>query len=173
MPLAAWSALAWYGPAVVTGIIPAGGSTAHDTLRGTVRVPAAGAGAGVISSSHVTGLKSVPLTATGTGASAHGLLRARARVPLSVSIGSQPSAFDNAQAVVGQELLGLGLTVGGALAMLVRLLRNRTVTDPAAGVVRVYADDDATVLAAADLWEDAAGTQRYRGQGADRRDRLA
>lgn len=172
MPLAAWSTLAWYGPAVVTGRIVGSGGTEHGTMRGLARVPASGAGGGVISSSHVTGLKTVPVAVVGSGGSAHGLLRARARVPLDVSIGSRPSAFDNAQAVVGQELLGLGISVGDALALLVRLLRNRTVTDPAAGVVRVYADDNATVLAAADLWEDAAGTQRYRGQGADRRDRL-
>ena len=114
----------------------------------------------------------MPVAVAGSGGSAHGLLRARARVPLDVSIGSRPSAFDNAQAVVGQELLGLGISVGDALALLVRLLRNRTVTDPAAGTMTVYDDDDVTPLLAADLWQDAAGTVPYAGDGAERRDRL-
>lgn len=50
--------------------------------------------------------------------------------------------------------------------------RNKTITDPVAGEQRVYDDDGSTVLMRGDLWEDAAATQRYRGQGAERRERL-
>jgi hypothetical protein len=61
-------------------------------------------------------------------------------------------------------------TFGGQAAFLYALAHNKTVTDPAAGTFTVYADDGTTVLYVADLWENAAASQRYRGQGADRRD---
>jgi hypothetical protein len=61
----------------------------------------------------------------------------------------------------------------GVLVKLVSaVLRNRTVTDPVAGTLTVYDDDDTTPLLAADLWQDAAGTVPYSGSGAERRDRL-
>lgn len=63
-------------------------------------------------------------------------------------------------------------TVGGLLRLLLALGRNKVVTDSAAGTIKVYAEDDTTVLVEADLFEDVAGAQAYRGQGADRRDRL-
>jgi hypothetical protein len=50
--------------------------------------------------------------------------------------------------------------------------KNRMVTDRVAGTLTIYDDDDTTPLLTAPLWENAAGTQAYRGQGADRRDRL-
>ena len=53
------------------------------------------------------------------------------------------------------------------------LLRNKQVTDPATGKFTVYADDGSTPLVQGDLFEDAGGTQPYRGQGAERRERLA
>lgn len=63
-------------------------------------------------------------------------------------------------------------TLGGVLRLLGQLGRNRTVTDPVAGTITLY-DDLGAPLLTAPLWEDTAGTQPYRGQGADRRDRLA
>lgn len=63
-------------------------------------------------------------------------------------------------------------TMGGALNIARAILRNKTVTDPITGVMTVYADDNTTVLLTANLFEDVAGTQDYRGQGADRRERL-
>jgi hypothetical protein len=36
----------------------------------------------------------------------------------------------------------------------------------------IYEDDGSTVFAEADLFEDASGNQRYRGQGAERREKL-
>lgn len=62
---------------------------------------------------------------------------------------------------------------GLSTATLEKLLRNKTVTDPATGVMTVYDNDGTTVLFTCNLWENVAGTQPYRGQGAERRDRLA
>lgn len=59
------------------------------------------------------------------------------------------------------------------LARIEKFLRNKRITDPAAGTQTVFDDDGSTVLAEGDLWEDAAGTQPYRGQGAERAERLA
>ena len=50
--------------------------------------------------------------------------------------------------------------------------RNKVVTDPSTGTYTVYDDDDVTVLYTGDLWQDAAGTTPYTGDGAERRDRL-
>lgn len=52
------------------------------------------------------------------------------------------------------------------------LLRNRRETDPVTGRQRVYATNSTTVLFEGELYEDVAGTQPYRGQGAERADRL-
>lgn len=64
-------------------------------------------------------------------------------------------------------------TLGGVLSALGILGINKTVTDPVTGKFTVYEDDGVTVKFEADLWENVGGTQRYRGQGAERRDRLA
>ena len=63
-------------------------------------------------------------------------------------------------------------TMGGALNIARAILRNRTITDPTTGTMIVYADDGVTPLLIADIFEDVDGTQPYRGQGADRRERL-
>jgi hypothetical protein len=98
---------------------------------------------------------------------------ARGRLAGAINIGFQPSADDNAQAVLALQMPALGgMTVGEVLAMTLRLLRNRTVTDPAAGTFAVFDDADSAPLLSADLWEDAAGTVPYSGNGAQRRDRL-
>lgn len=54
-----------------------------------------------------------------------------------------------------------------------KLMTNRMHTDPVAGTLTVYDDDDTTVFLQADLFEDIAATQPYRGRGADRRNRMA
>lgn len=59
------------------------------------------------------------------------------------------------------------------LAVELAMLRNKQITNPSTGKMTVYDDDGVTVLAEGDLFEDAAGTQPYRGQGAERRERLA
>lgn len=61
---------------------------------------------------------------------------------------------------------------GGIVSLIHKLLRNKTVTDPATGTITVYDDDGTTVLLTADLFEDAAGTAPYDGAGAERRERL-
>lgn len=59
------------------------------------------------------------------------------------------------------------------LEVAAKVLQNRTVTDPNTGQMIVYDDDDVTPLLVANIFEDATGTQAYRGQGVEFRDRLA
>ena len=64
------------------------------------------------------------------------------------------------------------------LSTLMKMARNKAITDPDRGVIDYYDDDDTTVILSAPLYEDASGNQTYRGPapgirgGADRRDRL-
>ena len=53
-----------------------------------------------------------------------------------------------------------------------KIVQNRTHTDPGTGIMTVFDDDNVSVYLQGDLFEDVAATQPYRGQGADRRDRL-
>jgi hypothetical protein len=46
------------------------------------------------------------------------------------------------------------------------------ITDPVNGTITLYDDDGTTILLQGSLFEDAAGTQAYRGQGAERRERM-
>jgi hypothetical protein len=63
--------------------------------------------------------------------------------------------------------------VGAAAVALLRAIAiNKTITDPATGVMTVLADDDTTPLLAAQMYENAASTQPYRGLGAEVRERL-
>ena len=50
--------------------------------------------------------------------------------------------------------------------MAVDFLRLKQVTDPVAGTITIYTFGGG-VYAQADLWEDVAQTQRYRGQCAE------
>jgi hypothetical protein len=47
---------------------------------------------------------------------------------------------------------------------------NKMVTDPVTGVATLYDDDGVTPLETSQFYEDAAGLQTYRGQGAERRE---
>lgn len=69
---------------------------------------------------------------------------------------------------------GGGLTVAQdqRLTRVEKILRNKMITDPSTGSMRLYDDDGTTVLLQADVFQDAAGTQAYQGQGAERRERL-
>lgn len=80
--------------------------------------------------------------------------------------GSVAAAVWNALADDYQSLA----TTGGQARFSYLLAHNKTVTDPVAGTITVYDTDGTTVLFQADLFEDAAGTQPYRGQGAERRE---
>lgn len=63
-------------------------------------------------------------------------------------------------------------TAGSLLSIVAKILRNKTVTDPATGVMTVYDDDGTTPLFTAQLHEDVGETQTYRGQGAEVRGKL-
>lgn len=66
-----------------------------------------------------------------------------------------------------------GVAITDRVTVAATILRNKTVTDPATGIMTVFADDGTTPLLTATLYENAAGTQAYRGQGSERRERLA
>ena len=53
-----------------------------------------------------------------------------------------------------------------------KILKNELITDPVLGRIKVLDDDDSTTYLEADLYEDTAKTQKYRGQGAEVRERL-
>lgn len=91
------------------------------------------------------------------------------RVDVTASVGS----------VAGADTVGHFLVLndnlddeGLRLVLIAKLLRNRFITDPASGIATLYDDDGVTPLLAGQLYENAAGTQTYRGQGAERRERL-
>lgn len=52
-----------------------------------------------------------------------------------------------------------------------QLLRNRMITDPTTGIMTLY-DDAGNPLLSAQIFQDAAGTIPYQGQGVERRERL-
>lgn len=92
-----------------------------------------------------------------------------------IKIGADPGAEEIADAVWQRETsahVDTGV-MGGLLALLGKMATNKTVTDPTAGTITIYDADGVTPLLTAALFEDAAGAQSYRGQGADRRDRYA
>lgn len=60
-----------------------------------------------------------------------------------------------------------------AVGLALKLLRNKTISDPATGILTVYDDDGVTPLLTAQLYKDAAGTENYSGTGVERRERLA
>lgn len=60
------------------------------------------------------------------------------------------------------------LQIGAVL----KLMRNKMVTDPTTGQVTVYDDDGVTVLYQGDIYENVAGTIPYQGNGINRRDRM-
>lgn len=68
-------------------------------------------------------------------------------------------------------LLGLGVDVES----MEKILRNKKITfksGPNAGKIIIYDDDGVTPLYTADIFEDDAATQPYRGSGAERQERL-
>lgn len=81
-----------------------------------------------------------------------------------------PTAEDNAAATWGA---AEAMQLIARQAIMEKILRNKTVTDPVTGQMVVYDDDGSTILFSCNLWENTQATQQYRGQGSDRRDRLA
>jgi hypothetical protein len=174
MPLASLSNLQWNGPgsaacldAASVGTVAAG-IKGHSTGAGTITA------LGQSVNADATRLKNSPATLSGSGVITDAAPKGRARPTATVSIGSRPSADDVAQAVWGTRYAPLNdpESYGLLLKLAAMILRNKTITNPATGVMTVYDDDGTTPLLAADLWEDAAGTVAYDGTGAQRRDRL-
>lgn len=56
------------------------------------------------------------------------------------------------------------------LTLLRRIVDNKLLTDPVTGIMTLYSDDGTTAIREWDLTEDVAGTQTYRGNGAERRE---
>lgn len=78
------------------------------------------------------------------------------------------SVIDNSN---GAAVETRNLVRGETIKLIEQILRNKTTTDPVSGIMTVY-DDLGQPLLTTDVFEDLAGTQKYRGRGADRRDRL-
>lgn len=81
--------------------------------------------------------------------------------------------------ITGRESLGMFECVTSSeqeqalsLNLVLQFLRNKMITDPATGIATLY-DDAGVALLTAQLYEDAAGGQTYRGKGAERRERFA
>lgn len=68
------------------------------------------------------------------------------------------------------KLLADGVSVEDTLLRVRRHLTNKLITDPVTGVASLYSDDGLTVDESSQLYEDSAGTQTYRGEGAERRE---
>jgi hypothetical protein len=76
-----------------------------------------------------------------------------------------------ADAVWDQPIDG-AVTARQLVVMMAKILRNKMITDPAAGTLTVYDDDSTTPLLSANIFKDAAGAVPYNGTGAERRERL-
>lgn len=94
--------------------------------------------------------------------------------------GSNNNIFDvengvlvqNQVQVISANSAGLVKVESGDFTLLRKLLTNKKVTDPSTGMLTVY-DDDGSVLLQAAIYEDATGTQPYRGRGLERQEKLA
>ena len=53
-----------------------------------------------------------------------------------------------------------------------KIMTNRITTDPNTGILRVFDDDDTTILYQGNIWEDVTALQIYRGQGIEHRGKL-
>ncbi len=78
----------------------------------------------------------------------------------------KPSDFTQVQ--IRQSISGTLLDA----AEMRKILQNTAITNPVTGRMEILDDDDATVFLAADIYEDAAGTIPYKGDGIERRERL-
>jgi hypothetical protein len=64
-------------------------------------------------------------------------------------------------------------TISTRLILVEKVLRNKLITDPTTGIATLYDNDSSTPLLTAQLYENASGTQTYRSQGVERRERFA
>jgi hypothetical protein len=70
-------------------------------------------------------------------------------------------------------LTDTGTTLDANLLLALKLLRNKTTTNPADGTMTVYDDDNTTTLYTCTVYKDVGGTAPYDGAEANRRNRLA
>lgn len=63
-------------------------------------------------------------------------------------------------------------TVGAAIALLLKVARNRQIVNQGTGKLTIYDDNNTSVLLEGNVYKDAAGTIPYNGDGIERRDRL-
>lgn len=141
----------------------------------------------------LTGQGAVTATASGVGALAAAITSYGSLTPegLRDAVWSAVATSYNAPGTMGQKLnnAASGGVDYGALADAVwsntsavtltdrmsvahAILKNKTVTDPITGVMTVYADDGVTPMFTAQMYEGTGTGQTYRGQGAERREKL-
>jgi len=71
----------------------------------------------------------------------------------------------------GTTVVKCGFVDGTDVQMTRKITTNRLETNPDTGKLIVY-DDDGSPLLQADIYEDVDGSQKYRGQGAERRNKM-
>jgi hypothetical protein len=79
---------------------------------------------------------------------------------------------NNSAGLIITKTSGLTALETAQLQLITDLLQNKLITDPTTGILTIYEADGSTPLLTAQLYEDADGTQTYRGQGSERRERL-
>lgn len=90
-------------------------------------------------------------------------------IAFSTSGSSGPTAGAIADAVWAHASATSSMT---KLEMIEKILRNKSITDPNTGEFVLYDNNGTDELFRVPLWEDAGASQSYRGQGAERRERL-
>lgn len=167
----------------------AGGKNAEATLAGFGEVTGTGGlivsavanlvGSGTISSADARAILSAAATLSGSGtfaATVDAIGFASAGLSGVGTVSPTPTAIGVLEAdltpftELSPQSLAASVWSSPEGKFLYAVSHHKTVTDPAAGTFTVYDEDGTTVLYVADLWENAAGTTAYQGQGADRRD---
>ena len=153
------------------------------TLTGIASLTAALTGNGTAAGSTMTGIGYMYADISSAGAALTAAAVAAAVWDETLASHTNPGSTGEALAAAGSAgdpwittLPGAYTTsqAGGILYVIQQILKNKQITDPATGVMTVYADDGTTVLFQADVFNDAAGTQPYDGTaGINRRDGLA
>ena len=116
MPLASWFSLHWYGPAAGASRIVATGEQAAD-IRAFGAPAGALAGTGSVPNADATRLVNRPATIAGAGTVAAGPMRGRARIAAPIRVGAFTQ--DDVSSGVLNAIVEGGVTVGGALRLLV------------------------------------------------------
>ena len=95
--------------------------------------------------------------------------------PFDVNLLSFRADSGGGTVLIRQQVSPQSITDAGQLAAIVlqnKIQTNKLLTDPVAGTITLFDDDGVTVLLQGNLFEDVAGLQSYRGQGAERRERM-